>query len=104
MCRANTITQPTTGGSILRASAKEPKGAGWYSFDQQGVHFVGMVNSAALEGMGKLGPEQLAWLKDDLSGKIFQHSDRGVRPPSSLDRLSGLGMGHCATVRKRWAT
>jgi 3',5'-cyclic-AMP phosphodiesterase len=33
------------------------------------VHFVGLVNSAALEGMGKLGAEQLAWLKDDLSGR-----------------------------------
>jgi 3',5'-cyclic-AMP phosphodiesterase len=30
---------------------------------------VGLVNSAALEGMGKLGAEQLAWLKDDLSGR-----------------------------------
>jgi 3',5'-cyclic AMP phosphodiesterase CpdA len=27
------------------------------------------VNSAALEGMGKLGAGQLAWLKDDLSGR-----------------------------------
>jgi 3',5'-cyclic-AMP phosphodiesterase len=44
------------------------KGSGWYSFDQHRVHFVGLVNSAALEGMGKLGAEQLAWLKDDLSG------------------------------------
>ena len=33
------------------------------------MHFVGLVNSAALEGMGKLGGEQLAWLKDDLSGR-----------------------------------
>jgi 3',5'-cyclic AMP phosphodiesterase CpdA len=30
---------------------------------------VGLVNSAALEGMGKLGAEQLAWLKDDLAGR-----------------------------------
>jgi 3',5'-cyclic-AMP phosphodiesterase len=33
------------------------------------VHFVGLVNSAALEGMGKLGADQLAWLKDDLSAR-----------------------------------
>jgi 3',5'-cyclic AMP phosphodiesterase CpdA len=44
------------------------QGTGWHSFDYKGVHFVGLVNSAALEGMGKLGPEQLAWLKKDLSG------------------------------------
>lgn len=30
---------------------------------------MGLVNSAALDGMGKLGAEQLAWLKDDLSGR-----------------------------------
>ncbi len=48
---------------------KDTKGTGWYSFDHHGVHFVGLVNSAALEGMGKLGAEQLAWLKDDLSGR-----------------------------------
>ena len=28
---------------------------------------MGLVNSAALEGMGKLGADQLAWLKEDLS-------------------------------------
>jgi 3',5'-cyclic-AMP phosphodiesterase len=47
------------------------KGAGWYSFDQNGVHFVGLVNVANLKGggMGSLGTEQLAWLADDLKGK-----------------------------------
>jgi Icc protein len=57
------------GREYLSRFGKGTKGSGWYSFDQQGVHFVGLVNSAALEGMGKLGPEQLAWLRDDLSGK-----------------------------------
>ncbi len=47
------------------------KGSGWYSFDQHGVHFVGLVNVANLKagGMGALGEEQLAWLADDLKGK-----------------------------------
>jgi hypothetical protein len=47
------------------------KGKGWYSFDQQGVHFVGLVNVADLKagGMGALGAEQLAWLEADLKGK-----------------------------------
>jgi 3',5'-cyclic-AMP phosphodiesterase len=57
------------GKEYLSRFGKGTRGAGWYSFDQQGVHFVGLVNSAALEGMGKLGTEQLAWLKDDLSGR-----------------------------------
>jgi 3',5'-cyclic AMP phosphodiesterase CpdA len=43
-------------------------GAGWYSFDDHGVHFIGLVNVVNLKagGLGNLGPEQLAWLADDL--------------------------------------
>jgi len=47
------------------------RGAGWYSFDADGVHFVGLVNVVDLKagGLGNLGAEQLAWLKDDLAGR-----------------------------------
>ena len=50
---------------------KNAKGSGWYSFDQDGVHFVGLVNVMNLKagGLGALGDEQLAWLADDLKGK-----------------------------------
>jgi 3',5'-cyclic AMP phosphodiesterase CpdA len=50
------------------------KGAGWYSFDKKGVHFVGLVNVLNLKagGLGTLGPEQLAWLKDDV--RHLKHS------------------------------
>jgi len=57
------------GKEYLARYGKGTKGTGWHSFDHRGVHFVGLVNSAALEGMGKLGADQLAWLKDDLSGR-----------------------------------
>jgi 3',5'-cyclic AMP phosphodiesterase CpdA len=47
------------------------KGApqGWYSFDQQGVHFIGLNNVHDLKpgGMGNLGPDQLTWLAADLA-------------------------------------
>lgn len=45
------------------------KGAGWYSFDQNGVHFIGLVNVVNLKagGLGNLGADQLAWLADDLN-------------------------------------
>src|SRR6185312_6409419 len=44
--------------------------AGWYSFDQNGVHFIGLVNVVNLKagGLGNLGADQLAWLADDLKG------------------------------------
>lgn len=59
------------GKAYLDRYGKGSKGAGWYSFDQNGVHFVGLVNVAGLAagGLGKLGPEQLDWLKADLAGQ-----------------------------------
>lgn len=43
---------------------------GWYSFDKNGVHFVGLVNVMNLKagGLGTLGHEQLEWLEEDLRG------------------------------------
>jgi 3',5'-cyclic AMP phosphodiesterase CpdA len=47
------------------------KGAGWYSFDANGVHFIGLVNVVDLKagGLGNLGSDQLEWLEDDLKGR-----------------------------------
>jgi hypothetical protein len=42
-------------------------GNGWYSFDHKGVHFIGLNNVLQIDAMGKLGPEQLSWLKKDLA-------------------------------------
>jgi 3',5'-cyclic AMP phosphodiesterase CpdA len=50
---------------------KNAKGAGWYSFDANGVHFIGLVNVVNLKagGLGNLGQDQLEWLEDDLHGR-----------------------------------
>jgi Icc protein len=47
---------------------KGSKGDGWYSFDQKGVHFIGLVNVMNLKagGLGTLGHDQLEWLEDDV--------------------------------------
>jgi len=44
------------------------KGAGWYSFNASGVHFIGLVNVINLKagGLGDLGADQLEWLEDDV--------------------------------------
>jgi Icc protein len=49
---------------------KNSKGSGWYSFDKNGAHFIGLVNVMNLKagGLGNLGHEQLEWLEDDLRG------------------------------------
>jgi plastocyanin len=56
------------GASYLARFGKGTYGAGWHSFDQNGVHFVGLVNVVNLKagGLGTLGDEQLAWLENDL--------------------------------------
>jgi 3',5'-cyclic-AMP phosphodiesterase len=57
-------------GKEFRARyGKGNKGNGWFSFDQRGVHFIGLVNvmNIAEGGLGILGDNQLAWLKDDVS-------------------------------------
>ncbi len=70
------------GKLYLSRYGKDTKGTGWFSFDHAGVHFVGLVNVANLKagGMGSFGPEQLAWLKQDLAARpastpivIFAH-------------------------------
>jgi 3',5'-cyclic-AMP phosphodiesterase len=47
---------------------KGTKGAGWYSFDKKGVHFIGLVNVVNLKagGLGNLGGDQLDWLAGDV--------------------------------------
>jgi 3',5'-cyclic AMP phosphodiesterase CpdA len=47
------------------------KGAGWYSFDAAGVHFIGLVNVVDLKagGLGNLGSEQLEWLEADVKSR-----------------------------------
>ena len=56
------------GRQYLERYRKNTQGAGWYSFDKKGVHFVGLVNVMNLKagGMGSLGAEQLEWLEHDV--------------------------------------
>ena len=91
------------------------KGAGWYSFDANGVHFIGLVNVVDLKagGLGNLGDEQLEWLEDDVKGRsastpivVFAHiplwtvypnwgwgTEDGAR---ALGYLKTLRLGHRA--------
>jgi plastocyanin len=56
------------GESYLQRFGKGTQGAGWYSFDRGGVHFIGLVNVLNLKagGLGSLGREQLEWLEKDV--------------------------------------
>ena len=65
------VIDEDTGKLYMERFGKGTKGSGWYSFDANGVHFVGLVNVMDLKGggMGNLGNEQLAWLENDLKGR-----------------------------------
>jgi Icc protein len=56
------------GKQYLERYGKNSQGAGWYSFDKKGVHFLGLVNVMNLKagGLGTLGAEQLDWIEKDL--------------------------------------
>jgi hypothetical protein len=56
------------GKSYLQRFGKGTQGAGWHSFDKDGVHFIGLVNVVNLKagGLGSLGTEQLEWLEKDV--------------------------------------
>jgi 3',5'-cyclic AMP phosphodiesterase CpdA len=101
------------------------KGAGWYSFDANGVHFIGLVNVVDLKagGLGNLGNEQLAWLENDLKGRsastpivVFAHiplwtvypqwgwgTDDGARALDHLKRFGSVTVlnGHIHQVMQK---
>ena len=76
------ILDPKTNAAYLERFGKGATGGGWYAFDHGGVHFISLVNVVDLKknGLGYLGPEQVAWLDADLRGRsastpivIFAH-------------------------------
>jgi len=56
------------GKLYLERFGKGTKGNGYYSFDANGVHFIGLnnVTNHVDGGLGYLGPDQLKWLENDL--------------------------------------
>src|SRR5947208_14487554 len=65
------LIDPDQGKIYRERYGRAAKGAGWYSFDANGVHFVGLVNVVNLQagGLGNLGNEQLEWLENDVKGR-----------------------------------
>ena len=59
------------GAEFFARYGKVSNNKGYYSFDASGVHFVALVNVMHFKpgGLGALGDDQLAWLKDDLAGR-----------------------------------
>ena len=60
-----------TGTEYFARFGKASDNRGYYSFDRQGVHFIGLVNVMNFKpnGLGGFGADQLAWLKNDLAAR-----------------------------------
>jgi 3',5'-cyclic AMP phosphodiesterase CpdA len=110
---------------FLERYGRGTKGAGWYSFDAGGVHFVGLVNVYDLKagGLGNLGNEQLEWLEADVKGRsastpivVFAHvplwtvypnwgwgTDDGAQALSYLKRFGSVTVlnGHIHQVMQK---
>jgi len=63
----DTIDDGVTG--YLKFFDHDGNGRSWYSFDQSGVHFIGLNNVLNFKAgtMASLGDEQIAWLTRDLA-------------------------------------
>ncbi|MGB6985852.1 MAG: metallophosphoesterase [Candidatus Aquilonibacter sp.] len=48
---------------------KDAESGGWASWDDNGVHYVVLLNVFNFEKMGLMGNDQLAWLKKDLQSQ-----------------------------------
>jgi 3',5'-cyclic AMP phosphodiesterase CpdA len=110
------------GAAYRERFGKGTQGQGWYSFDQKGVHFIGLVNVNGVSegGLGILGNDQLDWLAKDLASLssetplvVFAHvplwlvypkwgwgTDDGARALSLLKRFGSVTVlnGHIHQV------
>ena len=59
------------GTEFFARFGKPSDNRGHYSFDAHGVHFIALVNVMNFKpnGLGALGEDQMAWLKNDLSAR-----------------------------------
>jgi len=113
------------GATYLARFGKGTQGAGWHSFDQNGVHFIGLVNVVNLKagGLGTLGRAQLEWLEKDVKHLknstpivVFAHiplwsvypewgwgTDDSARALSSLKRFGSVSVlnGHIHQVMQK---
>jgi len=100
------------GQMYLERFGKGTQGRGWYSFSHKGVHFIGLNNCQQVDAMGKLGDDQLSWLKSDLASLsastpivIFAHiplwmvyPDWGWGTPDAAEALTYLKRFGSVTV------
>ncbi len=87
-------TSNDDGKQYLERYGKGTKGRGWYSFDQKGIHFVGLVNVGAQEGLGQAWAGSTRVARSRRERAVCEYADRAVCAHPALEPLSGVGLGH----------
>jgi 3',5'-cyclic AMP phosphodiesterase CpdA len=64
-------TSDATVSEYFNRFGKASNNKGYYSFDHEGVHFIGLTNVLQFKagGLGTLGSDQLEWAEADLKGR-----------------------------------
>ena len=95
------------GAEFFARFGKASDNRGYYSFDAHGVHFIALVNVMNFKpnGLGGLGEDQMAWLKDDLAARsasqpvvVFAHM-----PLWTVYQPWGWGTGESEEIAKQLA-
>jgi Icc protein len=99
-------------GKLYRERFAKGHANGWHSFQHKGSQFFGLSNVEQIEGMGRLGPDQVKWMKDQLAGLssstpivVFAHiplwavyPEWGWNTPDSVEVFSSLKRFGSVTV------
>src|ERR1700736_5229758 len=117
------IIDEERGKAYLERYGKGSKGAGWYSYDDHGIHFMGLLNVAVVKGggLGICGAETRArhplqplrqrrrsegrrfrqprrratgMARGRPEGQVEQHADRRVCAYPAAGDLQGMGLGY----------
>ena len=69
---------------------------GYYSFDHQGVHFVGLVNVMHFKpnGLGASRRRATRVARERSQVTLVEHADRRLRTHADVDDLRTVGLGH----------
>jgi 3',5'-cyclic AMP phosphodiesterase CpdA len=95
------------GAEFFARFGKASDNRGYYSFDAHGVHFIALVNVMNFKpnGLGGLGEDQMAWLRDDLAARsasqpvvVFAHM-----PLWTVYQPWGWGTGESEEIAKQLA-
>ena len=78
----------------LKRYGKDTTGTGWYSFDYDGVHFIGLVVGQRRRRPRRDRGGSTGVVENGCRRTQGQHPGRRIRPRPPLDGIREMGLGH----------